>query len=110
MMPTARRTIVWQTTHSLRGLVKQVDFSTAWGVAVLVTPLAVFTRQGEGRFVLALRRSEVSAEELRACTGFAFDESGAATAQSVTTTEREELERLDSEGVLEALFARVRSA
>ena len=39
MMPTARRAVVWQTSHSPRGLVERVDFATSAGASTLVTPL-----------------------------------------------------------------------
>ena len=45
--PTARRAVVWQTSHSPRGLVERVDFATSAGMSTLVTPLAVFARPGD---------------------------------------------------------------
>jgi glutaconate CoA-transferase subunit B len=109
MMPTARRAVVWQTSHTPRGLVEKVDFATSAGATALVTPWAVFSRPRDGRFALASHRADVSIEEVRAQTGFHFDAAGAVPAPEPTPAESRELERLDPDRVLERLFARGRT-
>ena len=109
MMPTARRTVVWLTTHSPRGLVEQVDFATSGGARTLVTPLAVFEREREGRFELAHYRADTTVEEIRALTGFAFDAGRATPSEPPSADEEQELERLDAGGVLERIFGRPRA-
>ncbi|HEY8838098.1 MAG TPA: CoA-transferase [Dehalococcoidia bacterium] len=54
ILPTARRTILWRTQHTLRSLVERLDFVTAAGhVDRLITPLCVFQMDREtGRFRL----------------------------------------------------------
>lgn len=104
MMPTARRAVVWQTTHSLRGLVERVDFATSAGASTLVTPLAVFVRSEGGRFALASYRPDHTIESIRAQTGFAFDAGDAAPMAPATDDESRELEKLDPAGVLDRVF------
>ena len=58
MMPTARRAVVWQTSHAPRGLVERVDFATSAGASTLVTPLAVFARPADGGFALVSYRPD----------------------------------------------------
>lgn len=105
MMPTARRAIVWQTSHSPRGLVERVDFATSAGASTLVTPLAVFVRPEGGVFALASYRLDQTVESIRAETGFAFDSAGAAPTPAPTRDEERELELLDQGGVLDRIFA-----
>ena len=109
MMPTARRAIVWQTSHSPRGLVERVDFATSAGASVLVTPLAVFVRPEGGRFALASYRPDQTIESIIAETGFAFDATGAAPTPGSTADEERELELLDPNGVLDRIFTGRRS-
>lgn len=72
ILPTARRTILWRTQHSPRTLVERLDFVTAAGqVDRLVTPLCVFRREAGG-FALESVFPGVTAEQVRAATGFRF--------------------------------------
>jgi glutaconate CoA-transferase, subunit B len=105
MMPTARRAVVWQTSHSARGLVERVDFATSAGATTLVTPLAVFERPRGGSFALVSYRDDQTVDGIRAVTGFAFDAGNATPAPAPTDDEARELERLDPAGVLERIFA-----
>jgi glutaconate CoA-transferase subunit B len=110
MMPTARRTVVWQTGHSPRGLVEKVDFATSAGARTLVTPLAVFGRERDGEFELLLHRGDTTVEEIRAQTGFAFAAGRAGPAAAATAEEEQELERLDRDGVLDRIFGKRRAS
>jgi glutaconate CoA-transferase, subunit B len=72
ILPTARRTILWRTQHSPRALVERLDFTTAAGaVDRLVTPLCVFRMDGD-HFRLDALYPDVTVEQVRAATGFAF--------------------------------------
>ena len=104
MMPTARRTVVWQTVHSATRLVENVDFATAAGATSLVTPLAVFTRRRDGRFALASHRADCTLEELRSRTGFAFSAADAELTAEPAAHELAALERLDRDGILDRVF------
>jgi glutaconate CoA-transferase subunit B len=106
MMPTARRSVVWLTTHTARGLVETVDFATAHGATTLITPLAVFERERDARFGLVSHRSDLDPNEIRAATGFSFDSSNAVQTPEVTPDELRALETLDENGVLDRIFAR----
>src|SRR5205807_693953 len=109
MMPTARRAVVWQTTHTPQGLVEKVDFATAAGATTLVTPLAVFARAHDGAFALSSYRTDLSVEDVRARTGFAFDAGEAVPTPAPTPAELKELERLDRDRVLDRSFGRART-
>jgi glutaconate CoA-transferase subunit B len=100
MMPTARRTVVWQTAHSTRGLVEKLDFVTAAGAAVLITPLAVFRKMG-GRFALESHRADYSIDELRDRTGFTFDVSTTRPTAPGTEAELAALAVLDPDRLLD---------
>jgi len=107
MMPTARRTVVWQVTHSPRGLVEQVDFATSTGARTLVTPLAVFRRERDGEFELAEYRADI--DEIRERTGFAFAADRAKPSAPPTPDEERELEALDRDHILDRIFGRPRA-
>jgi glutaconate CoA-transferase subunit B len=109
MMPTARRTVVWVTRHSPRALVQRVDFATSAGARTLVTPIAVFVRDREGRFELSEYRAELTIDEIRNQTGFAFAADRASATPTPTADEQRELERLDRDGVLDRIFERRRA-
>jgi glutaconate CoA-transferase subunit B len=101
MLPTARRTVTWRTEHSTRVLVDKLDFVTAaGGMAGVVTPIAVFVKRA-GRLALQSWHPEVSLEEVRRRTGFAFEAQAAAVTALPTAREREALRLLDPEGALE---------
>jgi glutaconate CoA-transferase subunit B len=110
MMPTARRAVVWQTTHSPRGLVERVDFATSAGASTLVTPLGVFVRPRDGGFALASYRPDHTIESIRAETGFAFDAGEAVPTPPASEDELRELARLDPDGVLDRIFGGRRRA
>lgn len=102
MMPTAQRVAVWQTIHSPRSLVAELDFVTAAGnVTALVTPLAVFKRQG-GSFSLNSFHPAASVADIRECTGFDFDATGAEPSASMTSAECEALRMVDPQQLREA--------
>lgn len=104
ILPTARRTILWRTQHTPRGLVERLDFVTASGnVDRLVTPLCVFRRTGGG-FALEARAPGVTLEQIHAATGFAFDASGAEPELAPTEEERETLRTVDPERVRDIEF------
>jgi glutaconate CoA-transferase subunit B len=109
MMPTARRTVVWQTSHSPRGLVTEVDFATSAGARTLVTPLAVFDRPTSGRFVLTGYRDDQSVEGIRELTGFDFQADEAEPSPPPTADEIGALEALDPDGVLDRIVGRPRT-
>lgn len=102
MMPTARTAVAWSAHHTPRHLVERVDFATAAGATVLVTPLAVFRRPPDGRFGLASHRAGGSVAEVREATGFEFEDAGAIEAEPPGPAEREALRELDVGGVLGA--------
>ncbi len=104
MMPTARRAVVWQTSHSPRGLVERVDFATSAGASTLVTPLAVFARPGDGGFALVSYRPDQTVADIRERTGFGFDAAPAVPTEAPTPDEERELERLDPDRVLDRSF------
>ena len=104
MMPTARRAVVWQTSHSPRGLVERVDFATSAGMSTLVTPLAVFARPGDRGFALVSYRPDQSVADIRERTGFGFDAAPAVPTAAPTPDEERELERLDPDRVLDRSF------
>jgi glutaconate CoA-transferase, subunit B len=106
MVPTARRSVIWLTTHSLRGLVENVDFATASGATTLVTPCAVFERRRDAPFALASYRSDLDPSAVRAMTGFSFDSSRAVPTPDAAPNELSELATLDKLGVLDQIFAR----
>ncbi len=109
MMPTARRAILWQTTHSTRGLVERVDFATAAGATAVVTPIAVFARSRNEPFALVEYREDVSLAEIRGRTGFSFAADAAAVSARPTATELDNLRQLDANSVLRRLFGRPRA-
>lgn len=104
MMPTARRSVIWQTSHSRRGLVAHVDFATASGATHLVTPWAIFQRPRNGRFALVSHRPDQPIEAIRANTGFEFASDDAVETAEATQAELESLEELDADGVLGRCF------
>jgi glutaconate CoA-transferase subunit B len=104
MMPTARRAVVWVTNHSPRTLVERVDFATAAGATTLVTPWAVFARRRDAAFALVSHRADIPLAAIEANTGFTFSARDATISVPPTANETEELERLDSHGVLARCF------
>ena len=104
MMPTARRAVVWQTSHAPRGLVERVDFATSAGASTLVTPLAVFARPADGGFALVSYRPDRTVADIRERTGFSFDASSAVPTRRPPPDEERELERLDPDRVLDRSF------
>jgi glutaconate CoA-transferase subunit B len=102
MLPTARRSVTWRTEHSMRTLVKKLDFRTSWGgFHGVVTPIAVFVKRDD-RLALQSWHPEASLEEVRDRTGFEFDATDAAPNAPPTQREREALASLDSQGQFEA--------
>ena len=72
VLPTARRVILWRTSHDRRSFVEKLDFVTAAGnVDRVVTPLCVMRRVG-GRLEVESLHPGVSAEDVSARTGFAL--------------------------------------
>ncbi len=70
ILPTARRVILWRTRHDRRTFVEKLDFVTAAGnVDRVVTPLCVM-RRVEGRLAVESLHRGVTAEIVRANTGF----------------------------------------
>lgn len=70
LMPTAKRTILWRTKHTLRTFVERLDFVTATGrVDRIVTPLCVFALQN-GEITIESLHSWVKPEEVIQNTGF----------------------------------------
>ena len=101
MLPTARRAVTWRTEHSRRTMVDKLDFITAGGgMHGVVTPIAVFVKR-DGRLALQSWHPESSLEEVRARTGFAFEDAGAAPTPTPTPREAEALRSLDPKGQFE---------
>ena len=101
MLPTARRAVTWRTEHSKRTLVEKLDFITAsGGMHGVVTPIAVFVKR-DGKLALQSWHPEVSLEEVRSRTGFAFASEGAQPTPLPTPREVEALRSLDPEGQFE---------
>lgn len=101
MLPTARRACTWRTEHSRRTLVEKLDFITAaGGMHGVVTPIAVFTKV-DGRLALASWHPEVTLDEVRGRTGFAFEAGRAAPTPSPTAAETAALRALDPSGSFE---------
>ena len=70
---TAKRVIIWRAKHDQRTFVEKLDFVTAAGnVDRVVTPLCVM-RRIEGRLRVESFHPGVSAEAVRANTGFSVD-------------------------------------
>lgn len=104
ILPTARRTILWRTQHSPRGLVARLDFVTAAGnVDRLVTPLCVFRRDGE-HFTLEALAPGHGPEEISAATGFAFHAPAAVPELVPTGPEIEALHAVDPGRVRDVEF------
>jgi glutaconate CoA-transferase subunit B len=99
MMPTARRAVVWQTSHSPRRLVERVDFATSAGASTLVTPLAVFARPGEGGFALVSYRPDQTVADIRELNRLRPDAASALPTTAPTPDEELELERPDPDRV-----------
>ena len=101
MLPTARRAVTWRTEHSKRTRVEKLDFITAGGgMHGVVTPIAVFVKK-DGRLTLQSWHPEVSLDEVRSRTGFAFEADGAAATAPPTAREIEALRSLDPNGQFE---------
>jgi glutaconate CoA-transferase subunit B len=101
MLPTAKRACTWRTEHSHRTLVNQLDFVTAaGGLAGVVTPIAVFTKQ-DGRLELESWHPETTLNEVRERTGFHFDAKDAKPTPYPTEREAEALRTLDPDGRFE---------
>ncbi len=105
LMPTARRTLLWRTRHDRRTLVEKCDFVTAAGeVDRLVTPMAVFRREGGALRVESLHPG-YTWQQVEENTGFAVEPlPGRPVGQAPVTPEpgREELDllaRIDPRGV-----------
>jgi len=81
--------------------VDTLDFVTAaGGLAGVVTPIAVFIKRDD-RLSLASWHPDVTLEEVRARTGFAFDASGATPTSLPTQAEIDALRALDPDGQFE---------
>lgn len=105
MLPTARRVVTWRTEHSPRVLVDKLDFVTASGnMTALITPIAVFHREAAAgaRFVLASHHPQVTIDDVRARTGFAFETPGALITPPPTDRELAALADLDPAGAFAA--------
>ena len=101
MLPTARRAVTWRTEHSKRTMVEKLDFVTAsGGMAGVVTPIAVFVKR-EGRLALDAWHPEVTLDEVKERTGFAFDASRAKASALPTEKEKAALRSLDPDGLFE---------
>jgi glutaconate CoA-transferase subunit B len=101
MLPTARRAVTWRTEHSKRTMVEKLDFITAaGGMAGVVTPIAVFVKR-DGKLALESWHPEVTLDEVKARTGFAFDASGAKPTPAPSAREVEALRSLDPQGRFE---------
>jgi glutaconate CoA-transferase, subunit B len=100
IMPTAGRVILWRSQHSPRVFVERLDFVTAAGnVDRVVTPLCVFQRR-RGRLEVEALMPDVTAEEVRAQTGFDLGTDSAWPAlQPPTEAELDALQVVDPEGV-----------
>jgi glutaconate CoA-transferase, subunit B len=104
VLPTAKRTILWRTSHTPRSLVERLDFVTATGnVDRLVTPLCVFKMEPEG-FALEAVFSGVTPEQVRAATGFAFRCPDDVPVLEPTAEEMAALRAVDPERVREIEF------
>jgi glutaconate CoA-transferase subunit B len=102
MLPTARRAVTWRTEHSKRTLVARLDFVTAaGGMHGVVTPVAVFVKR-DGKLALQSWHPDVSLEEVRERTGFAFDAQGAGPTAPPTEREAAALRSLDPQGRFES--------
>ena len=101
MLPTARRAVTWRTEHSKRTMVEKLDFITAaGGMHGVVTPIAVFVKRDD-KLALQSWHPEVTLQEVRARTGFGFDEKGATATAMPTAREVAALAALDSKGQFE---------
>ena len=101
LLPTARRAVTWRPEHSRRTMVDKLDFITAGGgMHGVVTPIAVFVKR-DGRLALQSWHPESSLEEVRARTGFALEDAGAAPTPTPTPREAEALRSLDPKGQFE---------
>ena len=104
VLPTAKRTILWRTQHTTRSLVERIDFVTAAGhVDRLVTPLCVFRMEPDG-FVLDALRPGITAEDVRAATGFGYRCPEDVAVLTPTAEEVRTLEDVDPLGVREVEF------
>lgn len=101
MLPTAKRACTWRTEHSRRTLVERLDFVTAaGGLAGVVTPLAVFTKQ-DGRLALESWHPETTLKDVKERTGFTFDAERAKPTPFPTEREVDALRSLDPGGHFE---------
>ncbi|MDA1000768.1 MAG: CoA-transferase [bacterium] len=100
ILPTAGRTVLWRTQHDPRSFPERCDYVTASGrVDRVITPLCVF-RSLEGRLQIESRHAGVSADEVRAATGFDPGPCEAAPeTPEPTDEEREALQAADPGGV-----------
>jgi glutaconate CoA-transferase subunit B len=104
VLPTAHRTILWRTQHTPRSLVERLDFVTAAGhVDRLVTPLCVF-RMEPGGFVLESLRPGITADDVRAATGFRYRCPEDTSTLTPTAEEMQTLTEVDPLGVREVEF------
>lgn len=105
ILPTAKRTILWRTRHDRQSLTDRLDFVTATGnVDRLVTPLAVFRRDG-GTFTLEALAPGATAELVRQRTGFDYRQPERVALLTPTADERAQLEHVDPEGVRNVEFS-----
>lgn len=99
VLPTAGRTILWRTQHTRRSLVERLDFVTATGnVDRLVTPLCVFKMEPEG-FALECVFAGVTPDQVRAATGFHFNQQAETPTLKPTLEELTALDAVDPECV-----------
>lgn len=102
MLPTAKRACTWRTEHSTRTLVEKLDFVTAsGGVHGLVTSAAVFVKR-ENRLALESWHPSLRLDDIRARTGFSFDDSGSRPTPLPSPRETAALHALDEDGVFES--------
>lgn len=101
MLPTANRACTWRTEHSARTLVQKLDFVTSWGgFHGVATPIAVFIKR-DGRLALDSWHPDASLDEVRARTGFTFDDTTAKPTPPPTDREQAALAGLDPDGRFE---------
>ena len=101
MLPTAKRACTWRTEHSVRTLVEKLDFVTAsGGVHGLVTSVAVFVKR-ENRLALESWHPSLRLDDIKARTGFLFDDSGSRPTRLPSPRETAALHALDEDGVFE---------
>lgn len=105
IMPTAGRILLWRTQHNPRVFVERLDFVTAAGnVDRVATPLCLF-RRIDGRLTVEALMPGVSADQVRAQTGFDLGPAEAwPTLAPPTDQELTTIEALDPRGLRKLEF------